>query len=1406
MGLPSFIPPDGPISFTITGTANDGTLFNVVYGESFIDFNPPQIIIDPVEAVNSIDFTITGSVIDVGGLQIFNSTISSGSVVDFVAGYEFSSNYQVSTDGKYNIVFYAEDVVGNKATRSIQVIVDQVNPKITFISPEEDATVRPGQAITFSLADANSGLNNDYIRKNWSWYNLIPKYIHVTLDGIEITTKLTYSNFNYRDKVTINNNFGTFEIATLSSLTATFNPKLHGFLGEGNHQLIVNLKDRAGNEIEKVLSFNSINPPPYIEEKNLDMITGTGYQTLIYELEIQEYSDRGFDRFELLLDGELINDTLVFIPDPVLPYKGLLKYSITRNFEEGSHTLDLTVYDGIGQSTNFLNGFYHDPRILVPLNFTWSTDYVYDNQLYIGNHQHQAQINTNYHFKPGSSSIYGYSKIMPPSSVFYDPKLPMGFQRAYTRVQLNPADAKQSTHLSFWMTNILDKHICGWGWGDTISIFFSDGYQTLPAINLENAPGIVYHHHQAPHVTKTGFVDSYLSTAKGADGRTWKNYVVEIPEGLDKSSISVIIEWQAKNWNSWGTEMYNEISSMATHFEFFTPLVVDISPVNLANDVPLTAKIKARFRLPLDETGINDKFYLTDVTGIKIASSIQLNGDQIILSPDKKLNSNNKYRVLVSPDIKTIYGRILPKPDAYRWEFTTLPGETSAWQTIRYNGEEYQVYLIWADGYSGGNPNYISPGLMKTYYGASLLGVDVVKKVGDIYYNVPDMNTKKLIVQAAQRKAYYDLIDPYGFSRLINQGQIDYVYNGAHATSGLFLYIFDHVPGVDLSEIPDDEDVIIDVILLALGDGSNPYEMPAALTSGLNYFSIALSGCQKINQAVEKMREMKASKISQPFEASVIGDVLEIAELVQGEVDFQKSLWEYMYKAMWSIEVAKQYRSQLSAILPHTSGDTRAALSQLLSRDVDQVKRTVIQKCALHVADQSVEAIKQVLVEAASSNPYVKIAFKTTQIFFKIAGFTRWDDVRADSFIALAQEDAEDNFFNAWKHLTYNLQLIPDNQITPYDLSLISTSSKVRYSAAGNFYDTMVIIGDIVKYWDAVLSMDSGKINYWNNIISTWSTTAGNYQNSALNLIPEISSSNADTAQLLSLIRSSTYNKATYAQIGVYSPVTILLTAPDNRKIGYDHLNNVNINDFDPEGAYNGPYSEPQFITIPLNLGYYTMDLFGTGDGPYHITIETLDEWGEVISGSQWSGNAYPGMNTTIQFILDEYGSVVHHDDSVPVITVQGLIDGGNYSGFVNPSIRVFDDNLEYYTQILDGKLYSGGKITTPGQHVLIIRATDGVNVVYEIINFFIETSFIPEPGIDDGYYDRIIPAKVSYTPMVGSGKIVTIPNIVSDAIDETSSQPQEPASSTEYSNNYLLILILIIIAASGALILYKNK
>jgi Ca2+-binding RTX toxin-like protein len=128
---------------------------------------------------------------------------------------------------------------------------------------------------------------------------------------------------------------------------------------------------------------------------------------------------------------------------------------------------------------------------------------------------------------------------------------------------------------------------------------------------------------------------------------------------------------------------------------------------------------------------------------------------------------------------------------------------------------------------------------------------------------------------------------------------------------------------------------------------------------------------------------------------------------------------------------------------------------------------------------------------------------------------------------------------------------------------------------------------------------------------------------------------------------------ALFVEIG--SPVNVVITAPDGRRLGHDLETGAPINDFGAAG-YDSQTSEPRILGIRDPLpGEHTIETRGTGEGPYHITVFGANLETDVVTHASFAGDASVGSSSSHHAGVTDEG-VVTNDDPI------SDADGDGYS------------------------------------------------------------------------------------------------------------------------------------------------
>lgn len=138
----------------------------------------------------------------------------------------------------------------------------------------------------------------------------------------------------------------------------------------------------------------------------------------------------------------------------------------------------------------------------------------------------------------------------------------------------------------------------------------------------------------------------------------------------------------------------------------------------------------------------------------------------------------------------------------------------------------------------------------------------------------------------------------------------------------------------------------------------------------------------------------------------------------------------------------------------------------------------------------------------------------------------------------------------------------------------------------------------------------------------------------------------------ISLADVATQASPTELVITGHSPIAILATDPDGRRLGLDPSSLQFIDEISG-GQYSRTPAAPQSLVIPMPVaGAYSIQVIGTGTGPYTIDVDTKDAQGVTLGHASFTGTATPGSNDTINTSLGPSGAVGNADTTPPVLTL----------------------------------------------------------------------------------------------------------------------------------------------------------
>lgn len=255
----------------------------------------------------------------------------------------------------------------------------------------------------------------------------------------------------------------------------------------------------------------------------------------------------------------------------------------------------------------------------------------------------------------------------------------------------------------------------------------------------------------------------------------------------------------------------------------------------------------------------------------------------------------------------------------------------------------------------------------------------------------------------------------------------------------------------------------------------------------------------------------------------------------------------------------------------------------------------------------------------------------------------------------------------------------------------------------------------------------------------------------------------------------------------ILSPVDIMITAPDGKRIGKDFSTNEEVNEI-PGAFYSGFLTDNEYATIPNPLdGDYTISTLGTGSGEYTIAADFISDTSEATSTV--NGQTEPGKEIVYELnlaIADSVITVAPLDTTRPLTTASPagtLGQSGWYISHVEVSLSADDQDGSGVFQTeysLDNgftwfEATSSVVLQGEGIHSLQYHSTDYAGNIEPVKSLEIKIDTIPPEATirfnPDQKNIRIDGVDMNPTTVLRSGKVYTVKDQAGHTLEMNFSQ-----------------------------------
>lgn len=1169
------------------------------------DITPPDIQVTTASPTR-VQGMIKGTLSEPHGLSFFRIMRPGQGNWENLPAREGPWSYPViMSEGANQFGFWARDELGNEIQRSFTIVLDTVPPAIRVISPLEGVEYRPFVPLQIELLDAVTGVDLATCT--------------LALDGTGVDT----SGFQW-DGV---------------SWSCTLGP-----LREGTHSLVVRCCDQVHNCSEHRGWFESFIRPPKIVYKS----PGAGSTNTRFVLEVtvraEDWSGLGLQAGRLTLDGSEVSSQF----DPAT---GVLSYRHDGWLTQREHTLQVSITDMLGQTTTESWTFLQKGEE----QFTQVVYTVPSNRFYSTCFRRYTVMHADPMTGHGPRELlepYGI-RDAPPMNAFVslcsncDP-----YRTLPNCVVEGPPGTPGcgrvwcfQPHIRDWLDGVSDPDQPGFpGRGPSTSAPSMAHYVTW--INPNAFPGdhvpVLFRNEFETTANTAALMASYTSSPYAAvgfaplesrrrEGGGWLSDPLFVPKSAIAPDGRIMI----------GVRRHPSFANVPLRVALADPVFTLPGPRiealfpqedSTVQETPLV-EVGARFKDD-SQYGVS---YAIDPGSVRL----EFDGQAVAARYDP---ATRTIKARVAPgtsgdhEVKVVARNFLGVETSRLWHFQFVH-YGYLWQTLLYQGNEYKVYVRFERDLNEQEFQQLPQTLLGPNHQPAVTGINIIKRVSDLRggfkdYLVGSDALKRELIQAAYRMAFYRAIGRPEDWQPLSQDLVDWFDGGANAASGEFLFALGEVTGQDLADPQPPLVTMKEAIVAALVKKDSPAEIPGTYEEIYWALSTVLQGETNLLGQFEKLERLKSitkySKTADRVLDKILG-LRETVEVMSGVADFLSNtaalvdeVWRTIFTAFWQASIVEGFTDHLATLEPKVrSSDPEVgqAMRELIYFDSAMLYDDIALIIARTIVDNQMDTLKEALKDAFKTNPYALAVLKGIDIFYELAEWTDWDDLHASAHHGFDVSRVEKATFGAW---AAEVRSIKNVSRAPVErLTSIALASRLYLTAAIKAW------GDAVEITERLKAVyDRFHLDYpwdFDGSISDWQSKMQDADEALQGVVPERAGSTSDVLWLLDKVSTvPLYGRPATLQAEVLSPVWVLVTDPQGRRIGTDS-SGTTLNEI-PGATYSGPQTDPVLFELPTVDGTYRVEALGTGSGTYHIVFTVLDDQAGESSSQVLEGTAHLGV------------------------------------------------------------------------------------------------------------------------------------------------------------------------------------